>query len=87
VLSKLDGLAGDHLSRRISAVDQAHLTIGRLGAFLSRLLGDPDLDNAQEREIKKPGANGGVSSRCGKREGGGGVGEGAVSKSHFLSLS
>jgi hypothetical protein len=26
VLSKLDGLAGDHLSRRISAVDQAHLT-------------------------------------------------------------
>ena len=25
-LSKLDGLAGDHLSRRISAVEQAHLT-------------------------------------------------------------
>jgi hypothetical protein len=26
MLSKLDGLAGDHLSRRIRAVDQAHLT-------------------------------------------------------------
>jgi hypothetical protein len=29
-------------------------SFGRLGAFLSRLLGDPDLDNAQEREIKSP---------------------------------